>query len=124
MNTTKLGTIGIFAAASLLGMLALPPASLAEDKEPLSIEALAEKSATTAADHQALAAYYRQKADEARAEVKRHRTMATSFSSRSAGAEAGMRVHCDRLAETAQQEATEYDAMAAIHDEAAKKAAK
>ena len=52
-----------------------------------------------------------------------HRQMAVSFSSRSAGAEAGMESHCDRLADAAQQSATEYDALAAFHDAVAGKAA-
>lgn len=50
--------------------------------------------------------------------------MAISFSSRSAGAEAGMRSHCARLAEAAQPSATEYDAMAVVHDQEAAKSAK
>ena len=124
MDRVNHRTNAIVAAAGLCSLLALPSAGSAEDKEPMSIEALAEQSATTAAQHEALAAYYRGKAQNARAEVRRHRSMALSFNSKSAGAEAGMRMHCDRLADAAQQSATEYDAMAAIHDEEAKKAPK
>lgn len=124
MNASRTTTIAILAAAALFTTLALPAVGQAADKETLSIEALAEQSATTAAQHEALAAYDRQKADEARAEVKKHRQMAVSFSSRSPGAEAGMAAHCARLADAAQQTANEYDAMAAFHDAEAKKAAK
>lgn len=114
----------VLAAAGLCALLAAPSVVTAEDKEQISIEALAEEAANTPAKHEALAAYYREKAADARAEMTRHRSMALSFSSHSVGAEAGMAMHCDRLAKAAQQAATEYDAMAAIHDAKAKKPAK
>lgn len=113
--------VALLLAAGLGILFAQPFAIAAQAEEPKSLEALAAESASTPAQHQALAAYYRQKAAAAREEVKTHRTMALSYSSRSAGAAAGMRAHCDNLAKAAEQQATEYDALAALHDAEAKK---
>lgn len=124
MNTTKLGTITIIGAAGLVAALALPSIGRAEQKATLSIEALATETATTAAQHEALAAYYRGKAADARAVVKTHRDMAASFVSKADTGMTSMRAHCERLASAAEQEAVEYDALAAVQDAEAKKAAK
>ena len=121
MNTNNHRTNAIFAAAGLCALLAVPSLSGAADKALPSIEQLAEQAATTPAQHEALAAYYRGKAEEARAEVTKHKEMALSFSSKSGG---GMQGHCNGLADAAQKAATEYDGMAAVHDQEAKTAAK
>src|SRR5688572_1699967 len=121
MNGMTHRTNTIIAMAGLCALLGLPSLSNAADNAPLSIEALAEQAATTPAQHEALATYYRGKADEARAEVTKHRQMALSFPAKSGS---GMTAHCNNLAEAAQKTAVEYDAMAALHDEEAKKAAK
>ena len=114
-------TNAIFAAAGLCAFLAVPSVSSAADKALPSIETLAEQAATTPGQHQVLAAYHRGKADEARADVTKHREMAFSFSAKSGG---GMQGHCNGLADAAQKAATEYDGMAAVHDQEAKSAAK
>jgi hypothetical protein len=118
MNLRHRGTF--LGAAGIAVLLALPvPAFSAESK---SLEALAAESATGAEQHQALAAYYKDKASAARAEAKSHQGMALSYSSHSAGAAAGMTSHCNNLAKAATSAAAEYDALAAFHESEAKKA--
>jgi hypothetical protein len=122
MTTTNHSTNTIVAVAALCALLALPSLTIAaEAKATPSIEALAEQAASTPAQHEALAAYYRGKADAARAEAERHKEMAVSFPSKGAS---GMQAHCQALTDAAQKSAAAYDAMAAIHDETAKKATK
>jgi hypothetical protein len=121
MRNRNLGTNTIVAVAALCSLLALPSATPAADQATVSLEALAEQSATTAAQHESLAAYYRGKAGAARAEAKNHQSMALSFPSKGSS---GMQAHCQNLADAAQKAATSYDAMAAIHDEEATKAGK
>ena len=112
----------LLAAAGFCGLLALPAIGVAEDKAARSIEELAAESATTPAQHQALAAYYREKATRARREVTRYRAMPIGFNGRSPGAEAGVRATYDRLAEAAKKAAIQADSIAAFHDAEAKKA--
>jgi hypothetical protein len=121
MIGTNTPTNTIIAVAGLCALLAVPSLAVAADKALPSIEALAEQAATTPAHHEALAAYYRGKAEAARGEVNHHREMALSFSSKGGS---GMQAHCQSLVDAAQKSATAYDAMAAMHDEEARKTAK
>jgi len=121
MDRTNYRTNAIIAATCICSLLALPSVGIAADKAPVSIEALAEQAASTPAQHEALAAHYRGKAEAARAEAKRHQEMALSFPSKGGS---GMQAHCQSLTEAAQKSATAYDAMAAMHDEDAKTATK
>lgn len=121
MIRTNQTTHAILTAAGLCALLVLPASAFAADKATPSIETLAEQAATTPAQHEALAAYYRGKADAARAEAKRHQEMAVNFPSKGG---TGMQAHCQALTEAAQKSATAYDAMAAIHDEQARTATK
>ncbi len=125
MNSTNYRMNVTLAAAGLCATLALPSFGIAEDKEPMSIESMAEAAAKTPEQHQALAAYYQGKAKDARAEAQRHVGMAESFGSSHAGVgQPAMKLHCDSLAKAAQQQAADYDAMAAEHEAMAKKATK
>lgn len=108
-------------AAALATLLAFPVTGFAEEAK--SLEALAAESASTPEQHQALAAYYKGKAEEAKAEAKLHQGMALSYGSKGGGGSgAGMATHCANLTKAAQQAATEYEALAAFHEGEAKKA--
>lgn len=106
----------------LLLATACPGAARALDADdlPNAIE-----NAETAADHEALAAYYEGEAKTARAMAERHRSMGERYRNppKPAGLK-GVRMrsmpqHCDRLAASYEAAAKEYEAMAAEHREAA-----
>jgi len=78
------------------------------------------ENAKTPAHHAALAAHYRERATKARADQAHHRLMAQAYGGKQ-GVAAG-RLHCRRLAKEYGQMADEYDALAKLHDEAAKSA--
>lgn len=77
------------------------------------------ESADTPAEHEALARYYRSKASEARGMAEMHRSMGQRYTGGNIAKKRQMRKHCDSLVKTSEQLATEYDRLAAIHDEAA-----
>jgi hypothetical protein len=89
------------------------------------------ESATTPADHEALAAYYEGEAKQARAKADEHRRMAAAYRSfrvpagtkgNRSGLQRTMPGHCDRVVASYTAAADEYEAMAAAHREAAKEA--
>lgn len=86
-----------------------------DDDEAKMIE-----NAKTPADHAALAAHYRERTSKARADQAHHQLMSQAYSGKQ-GTAAG-RVHCRRLAKKNGEMAEEYDALAKLHDEAAKSA--
>jgi hypothetical protein len=92
----------------------------AHDEEHDDSEAKMIENAKTPADHAALAAHYRQRANKARADQTHHQLMSQAYSGKQ-GTAAG-RVHCRRLAKKNGEMAEEYDALAKLHDEAAKSA--
>mgnify|MGYP003504383021 CR=1 FL=1 len=89
------------------------------------------ENAKTAADHEALAAYYDGEAKAARAKAEEHRRMAGPYK-KNPHATGGkgtylplvrsMPPHCDELAASYEAAAKDYEAMAAAHREAAKAA--
>jgi len=83
-------------------------------------EATMLENAKTPADHAALAAHYRERAGKARAEQAHHRLMAQAYGGKQ-GVVAG-RSHCRRLSKQFGEVADEYDALARVHEEAAKAA--
>jgi hypothetical protein len=88
------------------------PASAA-DVDPAAIG-----TASTPAQHQQLAKQYRELAEASRTHAKHHRSMAASYAP---GKWDQMRKHCEKLVESFDTQATEYDALAAAHEAAAKK---
>lgn len=74
-------------------------------------------TARTPTDHEALVAYYLNEAASARAIAERHRKMANSYQGNLAGGRglADMPRHCNRLVESYEGIAAEYDGMAATH---------
>lgn len=81
------------------------------------VEVLIE-SASTPAEHQALATYYRSRAEDARQQAEKHRNMANRYGTTKGGA--SRKPHCNKLAASYDDMATEYDALAAGEDVAAK----
>jgi hypothetical protein len=98
-------TIAVLGAA-LIAVRIVPAHADAITEENVTAAVLAAK---TPADHQALAAYFTSKAEAAQAEVEKHQQMAKGFSGK---AQARMAEHCDALAKTFRQQATDYTALA------------
>lgn len=117
------------AALLALGALVFAP-GLAVADETHSLEQVLVESAKTPAEHQALAEHYRAKATEARADAKYHETMARTYSP--AGQQKmswgtvqerqKMAAHCKNIQQQDEAMAKEYDDLAKLHDEEAKKA--
>lgn len=112
MNRSTIGTITLAATLALGGAFALPAGAV-------DVEAI--NKAATAADHEALASEYDQEAAAARKEAARHRSMAEAYAS---GVKYGkvphsgkgsMKLHCERLVEHFEAQATEAEALAALH---------
>lgn len=117
-NWKRITTVAMTAALLGLGQAAWS----GEGHDHAQAADAAIESASTPAQHEALAADFRAKAEEQRAIAKRHRAMKGSYELNRHMATAGARMekHCDRLIELAESEATEYDAMAAEHAKLAK----
>jgi hypothetical protein len=85
------------------------------------LEQILAETATTPAQHQALAKYYRAKAADAKAEAESHRTVANNYSAGASVPMARQRSeHCGKLASLADAEASEYEKLAATHETQAK----
>jgi hypothetical protein len=86
-------------------------------------------TAKTAADHQEIAAYYRQEAQRLTSSSREHLEMAAIYEKKppvpnpKGGPWLGAVAHCRRLAQLDAEEAKEADALAALHEEEAKNAA-
>ena len=109
------------AVALLFGALVLSPGlALAEDAGH-SLEEVVVEMADTPAEHAALARHYRAKADEARAEVRRHEGMGRAYGAGKLTQRQQMKRHCQKLSENFTAAAADYEALAKFHDEAANK---
>ena len=116
------------AALCLLGVLAFAP-GLAAAEETHSLEQVLVENADTPAEHQALANHFRERAKGARAEAKEHERMANTYmpsgqSKMSWGtvqARQKMADHCKQISQQNESIAKGFDALAASHDEEAKK---
>jgi hypothetical protein len=110
------------AVALVLGFLAFSPRIAVAQTHEHYLEELAIEGADTPAEHEALAAHYRAKAADARAEAKRHEAMAKSYGRMAKPVQKGMmQQHCEKLAEDAKDEVTQYDGLAKAHEDEAKK---
>jgi hypothetical protein len=82
-------------------------------------------SAKTAADHQAIADYYKQQAKEAQEQAERHKKMAQEYGMASIGRQATkthFHEHCEVLVRDYESAAKEYNDLAKMHEEMAKAA--
>jgi hypothetical protein len=92
--------------------------SAAEDK---MLEELLIEQATTPEQHQAIARYYRAKADAARKEVENHRTMRSAYAAGKYAEQRKFQEHCDQLIAHYEAAAKEFDTLATMHQSAAQK---
>lgn len=119
-------------ATSLACSLVVSLLTIGSPMRALALEAAdlpsAIENATTAADHEAIAAYYDAEAKAANASVERHRAMAAAYAKPS-NLPAGKGVrhsvyrtmsgHCDDLIKDFKSAAHEFEKMAAAHRKAA-----
>jgi len=80
-------------------------------------------TAKTAADHQAIADYYKQQAKEAQEQADKHKKMAQEYSMSSIGKQATkthFHQHCEALVRDYESAAKEYNDLAKAHEEMAK----
>ena len=106
------------ALALVLAFFAAPSLAVGEEH---SLEQILIESASTPAQHQALASHFRAKAEAARAEAKEHRSMAESYGGTKLVVAAAQRKHCNELAANLESQAKLYDELAAAHEAEAKK---
>jgi hypothetical protein len=122
-----LKSVPAFLAFFTLSLVGSSPARALDSADlPKAIE-----NAKTAADHEAIAAYFDERAKDARAAATRHREMGAVYKKRpptslkSGGGHAfhvQMGEHCDDLVKSYEQAAKDYEAMAASHRAEAKAA--
>ena len=100
----------------------LPPGTSWADEEGTSLEQLVVEMAHTKAEHQALADYYADKAADARKLASRHQSMGRAYLGGKSMNKQAFQNHCKRIAEQQEATAKEFDALAQLHAEEAKKA--
>lgn len=106
---------------AILAFALVLPGSLARAAGEHGLEQVLIESASTPAQHQALADHFRAQAAGARREAERHRAMAKSYGGGKLVVAEAQRKHCENLAKSFDAQAADYDAMAAAHDAEAKK---
>ena len=111
-----------FVVALLLGALALAPSFAGAQEDSGSLEQLLAGTAHTKAEHQALAKYYAEAAADARALASRHQAMGRAYLGSKSGNKQAFENHCDKISEHQEAIAKEYDGLAKLHEEEAKKA--
>ncbi len=112
-------TIAILTAGSILALAPAGAWAQARDSSVQHLEHLVVESADTPAEHQALARYFRMKADDARSLAAEHRAMAKRYHGHP-GERRHMKKHCDRIATLNEELATEYESLAKGEEAAAK----
>ena len=111
-----------FVVAVLLGALALAPSFAGAQEEGGGLEQLVVEMAHTKAEHQALATYYEKEAADARKLASRHQSMGRAYLGGKGMNKQAFTNHCKRIAEQQEAIAKEYDELAKMHAEEAKKA--
>jgi hypothetical protein len=120
MTSTRTATLGM-ALLVAIGMGRPTPAIAAETDIVNQV-----KTAKSAADHEALATYYEEKAADARKKAQLHRDMASSYTAGGTSSGKGGPIllpqHCEQLARMFDEQASQYADMAATHRELGKEA--
>jgi hypothetical protein len=96
--------------------LSAPSPLFAGDLEQILVE-----SASTPAQHEALARHFHEKAAAARKEAETHRSMAKAYGGTKLSIAAAQRKHCTDLAANLDAQAKLYDELASGHEAEAKK---
>jgi hypothetical protein len=105
-------------ALALAFALSAAPVSAGEDDD---LEQTMVETASTPAQHQALADHFHARAEAARRAATRHRAMGKVYGGgRMARSPHPPSTHCTKLADMFDAQATEYDALAAAHEAEAK----
>ena len=114
------------AVALLVGTICLAPGiGFAEEGGHMgghSLEQVVVEMANTPEEHSALATHYRAKAQEARADADQHEKMGRTYMSGKLTQRNRMKRHCQNISEKEASLVQEYEALAKLHDEEAKKA--
>lgn len=107
-------TVAVLAIGTLLALA--PAAGLADTETSVQrLEELAVQSANTPAEYQALAGYYRDKADDARQVAEHHRNMAKGYLGKP-GQARNMREHCNEIVELNENLAAQYGKLAKAYE--------
>jgi len=113
--------MSLFRTVTLGFAIAVAPMAGIAEADDHGLEQILAETATTPAQHQALAKYYRAKAADAKAEAESHRTMAKNYSAGTSMPLARQRSeHCGKLSALADSQAAEYEKLAASHETQAK----
>lgn len=114
--------LNVMQALFLTVIISLPVFVVAEPLET-PIEKLISELAEKPEHHQAIAAYYHQKAEAAKKELAEHRAMRPSYKafSKDKALTMSMTAHCDRLISASEAIVKEYESLAKEHEEAVKK---
>ena len=108
MSLFRALTVGLaIATASIAGI------AWADDS---ALEKFMIESASTPAQHKALANYYHAKAADAKAEADYHRSMLKAYSGVSVPAAKQRAEHCNKLSSLSDAQAAEYEKLAASHE--------
>lgn len=110
------------AVALLVGAVALSPGLALAGEGDESLEKIVVETAHTMGEHEALARYYRAKAEDALAEGRRHEAMGRSYTQGKLPQRQLMKRHCRNLSQKQTEIAVEYQELAKLHEEEAKKA--
>lgn len=100
--------------------LALSPVAATAGGSSHALEQAMVEMADTPEEHQALANYFMGRAKEARAEAGRHESMAKTYAAGRTSQKLEMRRHCESIAKDYSEMASQYEALAKLHKEAAK----
>ena len=104
-----------------VGLMLAAGASQAMAADTESLEQVLVESASTPAQHEALAKYYRGKAAHERKQAAEHKAMGNSYGGTKMTIAQAEKAHCEKLAAIHESAAKEYDEMAAAHESLAKK---
>ncbi len=125
LNATRPTTAYALAIMLLLSALVVGWSTSVAGAAEITDENVAEHVATakTAAEHQALASFFRAKAAEEGERVKRHEKMLAHYKQGGGKPYLHMTEHCQDIISTARQLQKDYEMLAAAHEESAKVAA-
>jgi hypothetical protein len=127
MTTNLAGKTRLIVAALTWAALTLAQAPAVSAADAVTDENVAERvaSAQTAADHEALAAYFRAQAAAAGEKVKLHQNMLSSSAKKVAGKSwVSWEMHCQSLIRSYKNAQKEAEQLAADHERLAKEAAR
>ena len=106
---------------AVISLVLLAAPSSAKEPEGGSLEQVFVESASTPEQHQALAKYYRGKAEHERREAANHKAMGSAYGGTKMTIAQAEKAHCEKLAALHESAAKEFDEMAAEHESLGKK---